>query len=119
MPVPNEDEINDFLHRQLELWNEGKREEQTALYKRYAPKLLTVEYVGSPIGDGWATFEHMWDTYGGKIRVEADLLLVKGCEGACYHRNIRVATGLANPTIELYRFGDGELHVRYFANAAE
>jgi hypothetical protein len=114
MAIPDDHEIRHFLHEQVELWNAGKREEQTALYRRYASEGLTIEYVGQPIGDGWATFNHMWDTFGGKVRVDVALMLVNGVEGACHHLNVRLASGLVNPSIETYRFEEGRLHVRYF-----
>lgn len=114
MAIPDADEIRRFLHAQIELWNDGKREEQTALYRRYAADGLVIEYIGQPVGDGWATFDHMWDAYGGKVRVEVAQMLVNGNEAACHHLNIRKASGLANPSIETYRFEEGRLFVRYF-----
>jgi hypothetical protein len=114
MAVPTQDEIRHFLHEQIELWNAGKREEQTALYRRFAADELVIEYIGQPVGDGWQTFNHMWDTFGGKVRVEVELMLVNGSEGACHHRNVRLASGVANPSIETYRFEEGRLFVRYF-----
>lgn len=114
MPIPDPDEIRAFLHDQLELWNAGDRQAHAALYRRYAERELVIEYVGQPVGDGWATFDHMWDNFGGKIRVEAALMLVNGNEGACHHLNIRRGSGLTNPTIETYRFEDGGLYIRYF-----
>ena len=114
MPRPTEQEINMFLREHLRFWNAGDRESFTALYRKYAPKMLTIEYVGMPMGDGWATFDHMWDTYNGKVRVDIDTILVNGNEGACHYQNVIVDSGKSNPSLELYRFEDGELHVRYF-----
>jgi len=41
-------------------------------------------------------------------------LLVNGSEGACHHRNFRLASGVVNPSIETYRFEEGRLFIRYF-----
>ena len=118
VPIPSEKEINTFLNEHLRLWNACDREGFTALYRKYAPNRLTIEYVGMPIGDGWATFNHMWDTYNGKVRVDIDTILVNGNEGACHYENVIKESGESNPSLELYRFGDGELHVRYFHQSA-
>jgi hypothetical protein len=114
MTIPSQGEIYDFLKQQVALWNAGEREAMTALYRQYAPDGLVIEYVGEPIGDGWQTFEHMWDAYSGKVRSEVIEMLVNGNEGACFLRNLRPASGVANPSIEIYRFEEGRLHIRYF-----
>jgi hypothetical protein len=114
MAIPDERDIGAFLKKQIEYWNTGQRTEMTALYRKYAEDELVIEYVGQPIGDGWKTYEHMWNTYGGKVRTEVGEVFVNGNEAACYYRNVRVATGLANPSIEIYRFDDRRLHIRYF-----
>jgi hypothetical protein len=114
MATPNESEIRDFLTRQVALWNSGNRKEMTDLYRKYARDQLVIEYVGQPIGDGWKTYEHMWDAYGGSVKTDVVEILVNGNEGACSMRNVRVASGLANPSIEIYRFEEGRLHIRYF-----
>jgi ketosteroid isomerase-like protein len=114
MAIPTEKEIKLFLTRQLEYWNARQREEMTALYRKYAQDQLVIEYVGQPIGDGWETYNHMWDTYNGKVRTDVVQVLVNGNEGACHFNNVRVATGSGNPSIEIYRFDDRRLHIRYF-----
>jgi hypothetical protein len=114
MPVPTEKEINTFLNEHIRLWNACDREGFTALYLKYASNRLIIEYVGVPIGDGWAAFNHMWDTYNGKVRVDIDTILVNGNEGACHYENVIKENGQSNPSLELYRFGNGELHIRYF-----
>lgn len=119
MAIPSEHEIRLFLTQQLEYWNGRRREEMTALYRRYAEAQLIIEYVGQPIGDGWKTFDHMWDTYNGKVRTDPIEVLVNGNEGACCYNNVRVATGLGNRSIEIYRFDDRRLHIRYFHRAHE
>ena len=114
MAVPNEREIFDFLNHQVALWNSGKRQEMTDLYRHYARDQLSIEYVGQPIGDGWKAFERMWDMHGGIVRSDIVEILVTGNEGACAMRNVRLASGLFNPSIELYRFEEGRLFIRYF-----
>jgi ketosteroid isomerase-like protein len=114
MTIPTQSEIRSFLTLQLEYWNAGRRQEMTALYSKYAQDRLTIEYVGQPIGDGWQAYEHLWDTYSGKIRTDVVQVLVNGNEGACHYNNVRVATGLGEPSIEIYRFDDRRLHIRYF-----
>ena len=56
----------------------------------------------------------MWDTYNGKVRVDIDTILVNGNEGACHYNNVDKATEKGSPSLEIYRFGDGEMHIRYF-----
>ena len=116
MSIPSEAEIHEFLTSQLEMFNEGRREEMTALYRKYAADELIIEYVGQPVGDGWKTFDHMWDNYGGLVKTNCAEMFINGNEGACYMKNVRVATGVANPSIEIYRFEPGRLHIRYFHN---
>lgn len=114
MAKPNKEEIERFLHTQGQLWIDGDRENWVKLYKEFAPKALTIEYVGSPVGDGWQTLYHMWDTYNAKVGLEIENMLINGNEAACKHLNIRKDGSGINPTIEIYRFEDGELHIRYF-----
>jgi hypothetical protein len=117
MAIPDEREIQSFLTQHLQYWNAGQRTEMNALYRRYAQDQLIIEYVGQPTGDGWKTYEHMWDTYGGKVRTDAILVLVNGNEAACHYNNVRVATGIGNASIEVYRFEERRLHIRYFHKA--
>jgi hypothetical protein len=114
MAIPGENEIKLFLTQQIEFWNARKREEMTDLYRKYAADQLVIEYVGQPIGDGWKTYDHMWDTYSGSVRTDVIEVLINGNEAACYYNNVRLATGLGNPSIETYRFDDRRLHIRYF-----
>ena len=114
MKAPSVETIRSFLVQQMEYWNAGNREAFTDLYRSVAPKGLIIEYVGQPIGDGWQTFNHMWDTYNGLVKAEIGEILVNGNEGACYIRNVFVADGTVDPSIEIYRFEDDTLHVRYF-----
>jgi hypothetical protein len=59
----------------------------------------------------------MWDTYAGRVRTDIVELLVNGAEGAVFARNVRVASGIANPSIETYRFEPAALYIRYFHRA--
>ena len=117
--TPTSKEIEHFLHQQLIFWNAGKRDEMRNLYRRYAKDRLIIEYVGMPIGDGWKAFEHMWDSYNGKVKTEAVEVMVNGNEGACFLHNVRVVGGAVNPSIEVYKFTPGQLHIRYFHRSAE
>lgn len=118
MSIPGEGEIQAFLNEHIRLWNACDREGFTALYRKYAAEKLIIEYVNVPIGDGWAAFNHMWDTYNGKVRVDINTILVNGTEGACHYENVIKETGKSNPSLEIYRFSEGELHVRYFHESA-
>lgn len=111
---PTGKEIESFLRQQILFWNSGKREEMRNLYRRYARNRLTIEYVGTPIGDGWTAFEHLWDTYNGKVRSDVLAMMVNGNEGACYTNNVRLVGGMGRKSIEIYKFDAGELHIRYF-----
>lgn len=114
MAYIDENEIKDFLAQQIEYWNSQQRDAMTALYKKYAADALIIEYVGQPIGDGWKTYEHLWDTYAGTVRTDVIQVLVNGTEAACHYNNVRLATGVGNPSIETYRFEENRLHIRYF-----
>jgi hypothetical protein len=109
-----EQEISAFLHKHLDYWNSGDRRGMRELYKKYARDSLVIEYVGVPLADGWQTFDHMWETYNGKVRTDIGHILVNGNEGACYYKNVIVETGESHPSIEIYKFTEGSLHIRYF-----
>src|ERR1035437_7055928 len=109
MSIPSESEIRSFLNEHIRLWNAGDREAFTSLYKKYASKKLTIEYVGLPVGEGWAVFNHMWDTYNAHVRGEIITILVNGNEGACHYENVSKDSGQSQPSIEIYRFTAGEL----------
>jgi hypothetical protein len=117
MSTYDAEQIRAFLIANIELWNAKDRGGHTDLYRAAAPNGLIIEYVGQPIGDGWATFNHMWDTYNGLFHVDIGEIFVNGNEGACLYHNVLVADGKSNPTIEIYRFDQGKLHVRYFHHA--
>lgn len=109
--------IEEFLRKQYLLWNEGKRAELIALFREWAPREFTVEYVGTAAQDGWKAMDGIWDRHGGQVRIEVVRILVNGSEAAVYALNHHLAKGEAahtRPSIEIYRFAAGVLHVRYF-----
>lgn len=112
--IPTEKEIHAFLHDHIRFWNAGDREGFEGLYRRYGANGLSIEYVGHPIGDGWEAFNQLWDGYNGKFRVDIEQVLVNGSEGACHYGNVMLDSGVCSPSLEIYKFGDGTLSIRYF-----
>lgn len=106
--------LNTFVHAQVQAWNAGDKALFFALYRGAAPQGLTVEYVGRPATDGWAVLDGMWAAQNAKIEVEEVLAIVAGNEAACHNRNKVRGTAVAIETLELYRFDNGHLTVRYF-----
>ncbi|UZG46057.1 nuclear transport factor 2 family protein [Caldimonas thermodepolymerans] len=107
--------IEKFLHTQVQAWNAGDKEAFFAAYRAVAPRGLQIEYVGrGPVTDGWSVLENMWAAQNAKIAIEEVALIVNGSEAACHNRNKVRGTAIAIETIELYRFEDGRLQVRYF-----
>jgi hypothetical protein len=107
--------IEDFLHTQVQAWNVGDKDTFFAAYRAVAPRGLQIEFVGrGPATDGWSILENMWTVQNAKIAIEEVALIVNGSEAACHNRNKMRGTAIAIETIELYRFEDGRLQVRYF-----
>jgi hypothetical protein len=106
--------IEQFIHAQVRAWNAGDREAFFAAYRAAAPNGLLIEYVGRPASDGWPVLEGMWLQQSAKIEIEEVVAIVNGQEAACHNRNKIRGTTKAIDTIELYRFDQGRLHVRYF-----
>ena len=118
MKVRDAQEIRSFLHRQVELWNAGQKDEMFALYRRMVPGRLSIEYVGLPVLEGWAALEDMWRRFAGKVHIDVKEVLVTGDEAACYHHNTTVGAGTPpRPSIELYRFDGDDAQIRYFHTA--
>lgn len=109
-----EDDIRAFMLKQFELWNARDKEEMFALYKRAAPNGYTIEIVGHPIMEGWQMLNDLWEKDNKILDVEPVEVLANGNEGACYCRNHHTDTGVTVSSIEIYRFDEGSLHVRYF-----
>ena len=106
--------IEHFLHSQVQAWNAGDKAGFIGAYRQAAPRGLTIEYVGKPATDGWPVLEGMWSQQSAKIEIEEVVAIVNGSEVACHNRNKVRGTAMAIETIELYRFDDGHLTVRYF-----
>jgi hypothetical protein len=106
--------IEQFLHSQVKAWNAGDKEAFLAAYQQAAPKGLTIEYVGRAAVPGWPVLDGMWAQQSAKIEIEEVSLIINGNEAACHNRNKVRGTAMAIETIELYRFDDGQLTVRYF-----
>jgi hypothetical protein len=117
MNTISKQEIEHFLHGQVQCWNDGDRDGFIAHYKALAPNGLSLEYVGLPQADAWLMLEKMWDTSRETIRIEAVQTIIAGNEAACFHRNHRVNGDKGTTTIELYKFESGRLSARYFIGA--
>lgn len=114
MTAPDQNTIERFLHGQVECWNTGDKEGFFAHYRALAGEGLSIEYVGQPERDPWQVLEGMWAQQQPRIRIEVKLVVIKGNEAACHHRNAFVSGDGGIETIELYRFEQGLLSVRYF-----
>lgn len=119
MKTRSPDEIRSFLHRQVELWNAGRKDEMFACYHQMVPGSLSIEYVGLPVLEGWAALEDMWQRFAGKVHIDVKEVMVTGAEAACYHHNTTIGAGTPpRPSIELYRFDGDDLQIRYFHAAS-
>lgn len=114
--MPTRDEIARFIQRQTEFWNASDFEAMREIYREYARDRLIIEYVGMPIGDGWTEFQNLWNRYNGVVKTRTVEVMVNGNEAACYFRNERTVGTVVNPSIEIYKFTPGVLHIRYFHN---
>ena len=118
MKVYGESDIRKFIKDNFDIWNDQDRQAFTALYREASPNGLHIEYVGQPeISDGWAAFDHMWENYNQDVKATLNEVLVNGNEGVCYVHNNSAKDGVAHPTIEIYKFENGKLSIRYFHNA--
>lgn len=115
MKARNPDEIRSFLHRQVEFWNAGKKNEMFALYHQMVPGKMTIEYIGLPVLEGWSALEDMWQRFSSKVHINVKEVMVTGNEAACYHHNKTIGSDMpARPSIELYRFNGDDVQIRYF-----
>ncbi|MGH8416907.1 MULTISPECIES: hypothetical protein [Pseudomonas] len=114
MTIPDQKTIEHFLHGQVECWNNGDKQGFFAHYRQVASRGLSIEYVGQPERDAWQVLEGMWTQQQPRIRIEVKLVVIKGDEAACHHRNAIIGSEAGIDTIELYRFEEGLLSVRYF-----
>jgi hypothetical protein len=117
MPAPTTESMASFLRKQYALWNENKRDEFMTLFRDVARNGLTIEYVGTPPQDGWKAMDKIWDEHGGSTQIEVLELLVNGKEAAVHalnHHRKPDGSTTTSPSIEIYEFGEGTLHARYF-----
>ena len=115
----HESTIADFLHGQVAAWTRGDRPAFFDAYRAVAPQGLQIEYVGrGPASNGWPILEALWAQQSAKIEIEEVLFAINGNEAACHNRNKLRGTASAIETIEIYRFDDGRLSVRYFVKSA-
>ena len=114
MSIPDSNTIKHFLHGQVECWNNGDKDGFFAHYRSVAAKGLSIEYVGQPERDAWQVLEGMWAQQQPRIRVQVRETIINGNEAACHHLNAFVGGEGGIETIELYRFDEGLLSVRYF-----
>ncbi|SDG57396.1 hypothetical protein [Pseudomonas abietaniphila] len=117
MSIPDRKTIEDFLHGQVACWNKGDKQGFFAHYREVASKGLSIEYVGQPERDAWQVLEGMWAQQQTRVRIEVKLVVINGSEAACHHRNAFIGNEGGIETIELYRFEEGLLSVRYFIAA--
>lgn len=117
MNNPTKDTIEAFLHAQVRFWNAGDKQGFFDTYRQAAPNGLQIEYVGRAPTDGWPVLENMWEQQSAKFEVEEKLLVINGTEAACHNINKLRGTATEIHTIELYRFEQGQLLVRYFIQA--
>ena len=107
--------MKNFLHGQVDCWNAGDKEAFFAHYRAMAPNGLSIEYVGQPSqNDAWLVLEAMWAQQNARMRIEVASCIVNGSEAACHHRNLLRDADGGVETIEVYRFGNGTLDIRYF-----
>jgi hypothetical protein len=110
----SKEQIEHFLHGQIEAWNAHDKAAFFGLYKAMSPHGLTIDYVGQPPREAWEILETMWAQQNDKITIEVAKTIINGTEAACHHLNKVNGADFAIETIELYAFGDGVLSVRYF-----
>lgn len=115
MNTRTSEDIRQFLHRQVEFWNAGRKQEMFDAFHGIVPGKLSIEYVGIPPLEGWAALEDMWQRFAGKVHIDVQQVMVTGQEAACYHHNTTVGEGSpVRPSIELYKFDGDDLQIRYF-----
>jgi hypothetical protein len=110
----NKTTIEQFLHAQVKAWNDGDKGAFFGAYGAVAPSGIQIEYVGRPAADGWPILETMWARQNAKIQIEEVATIVNANEAACHNRNWIRGTQNWIETIEIYRFHEGRLLLRYF-----
>ena len=87
MSTIDENTIKEFLHGQVNCWNNSDKEGFFACYRKVATSSLHIEYVGQHEGDGWAILEGMWEKNQANIDIEEVAMIINGTEVACHNRN--------------------------------
>lgn len=110
--------IENFARSQIKAWNAGDKDAFFAVYRAAAPNGLDIEHPGQPHQpqDGWAELERIWAGQSARIEVEIAALIVAGNEVAMHNLNKVRGTPAVIHTIELYKFVEGKLYVRFFIN---
>lgn len=111
----DEKAIRQWLEDNFRLWNARDRDGFMALYKEASPNGLIIEYVGqADVDDGWAACNYMWDNYNQDVTAIPQVMLANGNEGVVHVHNVSHRDGVAHPSVEIYKFENGTLHIRYF-----
>lgn len=117
MAAPDKTRIETFLRHQLDMFNQGRRDEFIAAYRDIAPAGLKLDDpVGSERREGIHLIEDLFDRYVG-WKLEFVELIVNGKEAAACVRNDGVIDGrpITVHSLETYHFGDdGTFLARYF-----
>ncbi|MBR9909317.1 MAG: nuclear transport factor 2 family protein [Gammaproteobacteria bacterium] len=109
-------QLEHFVHAQVECWNQGDKEGFLKCYSDIAPNGLSVEIVGAPQMEPQVALEAMWRTQP-DIRIDIVCAVVVGNEAVTHHRNIKRSSGeLSTDTLEIYQLDDGKLSARYFVS---
>ncbi len=117
MAAPDKARIEAFLRYQLDMFNQGRRDEFIAAYRDIAPAGLKLDDpAGSERREGIHLIEELFDRYVG-WQLEFVHLIVNGNEAAACVRNDGVFEGkqITVHSLETYHFGeDGTFLARYF-----
>lgn len=111
------EKIEAFLRHQLDMFNQGRRDDFIAAYREIAPGGLKLDDpVGSERREGLHLIEELFDRYVG-WQLSFIHLIVNGSEAAACVRNEGVVDGqpVTVHSLETYHFGeDGTFLARYF-----
>lgn len=113
----SQQDIEQFIINQYQLWSENRIDELMNLFRAIAPNGFTIQYVGTPAIEGEKAMAEMIANYAGKVRAKLVRMLINGNEAATVVDNIRNDSGEVKPSIETYRFENGRMHARYYHGA--
>lgn len=117
MATLDADRIEAFLRHQLDMFNQGRRDDFIAAYRDIAPGgLLIDDPVGSDRQEGLHLIGELFDRYVGWKLTFVELI-VNGHEAAACVRNEGIMNGhpVTVHSLETYHFGeDGTFLARYF-----